>query len=80
MEHINEVYRNFPIRDQDEDVRRVSDLLQAWGAPTQEAFRARIRRRLGKVVPWFLSWTVLRDGADSLGVERKADTFACSAD
>ena len=52
MEYINEVYRNFPIRDQDDDVRQVSDLLQAWGAPTRETFRVRLRRMLGKVVPW----------------------------
>lgn len=52
MEYINEVYRNFPIRDQDADVRRVSDLLQAWGAPARETLRARVRRHLRKVVAW----------------------------
>ena len=52
MEHINEVYRNFPIRDQDEDVRRVSDLLQAWGAPAREPFRIRVRRSVRKLVAW----------------------------
>ena len=46
MEYIDEVYRNFPIRDQDADVRRVSDLLQAWGAPAREPLRIRVRRSL----------------------------------
>jgi hypothetical protein len=53
MEYINEVYRNFPIRDQDADVRRVSDLLQAWGAPAREPFGTRVRRSLRKVAAWF---------------------------
>jgi hypothetical protein len=48
MEYINEVYRNFPIRDQDDDVRRVSDLLQAWGAPAREPFRSLVRRNVRK--------------------------------
>ena len=52
MEYINEVYRNFPIRDQDADVRRVSDLLQAWGAPAREPLRIRARRSLRKVTAW----------------------------
>lgn len=52
MEHINEVYRNFPIRDQDADIRRVSDLLQAWGAPAREPVRTRVRRSLRKLAAW----------------------------
>jgi hypothetical protein len=52
MEYINEIYRNFPIRDQDTDVRRVSDLLQAWGAPTREPLRVRVRRSLRQLAAW----------------------------
>lgn len=52
MEYMNEVYRNFPIRDQDEDVRRVSDLLQAWGEPAREPLRIRVRRSVRKLVAW----------------------------
>jgi hypothetical protein len=52
MEYINEVYRNFPIRDQDADVRRVSDLLQAWGAPAREPLRVRVRRSLRQLAAW----------------------------
>jgi hypothetical protein len=52
MEYINEVYRNFPIRDQDADVRRVSDLLQAWGAPAREPLPVRMWRSLAKAVAW----------------------------
>lgn len=52
MEYIDQVYRNFPIRDQDADVRRVSDLLQAWGAPAREPVRARVRRSLRHFAAW----------------------------
>jgi hypothetical protein len=53
MEYIDEVYRNFPIRDQDADVRRVSDLLQAWGAPARKPLRIRVRRSLRQFAAWF---------------------------
>jgi hypothetical protein len=53
MEYINEAYRTFPIRDQDPDLRKVSDLLQAWGAPAREPLHSRLRRRLQKLTGWF---------------------------
>jgi hypothetical protein len=60
MEYINEVYRNFPIRDQDDDVRRVSDLLQAWGAPAREPFRSRVRRSARKLAAWLAAGRDIR--------------------
>ncbi|OGB93708.1 MAG: hypothetical protein A2Z31_02695 [candidate division NC10 bacterium RBG_16_65_8] len=33
---MDELYKDFPIRNQDTDVRATLDLLQAWGAPAHE--------------------------------------------
>ena len=30
---MGEIYKDFPIRDQDTDTRQTLDLLQAWGRP-----------------------------------------------
>jgi len=49
---MNEVYANFPIRDQDSDVRSVSDLLQGWGGPARGSLRARLRRGLRGMATW----------------------------
>ena len=49
---MNEVYKNFPIRDQDADDRRSLDLLQAWGAPARAPLRLRLRQGLGGLARW----------------------------
>lgn len=46
---MNEVYANFPIRDQDSEVRMVSDLLQSWGGPAREPLRVRLRRGMERI-------------------------------
>ena len=38
----NDIYRHFPIRDQDNDSIRPLDLLQGWRLPGQERFRTRL--------------------------------------
>ena len=49
---MNEVYKNFPIRDQETDDQRPLDLLQAWGAPARAPLRLRLGQGLGGLARW----------------------------
>jgi hypothetical protein len=49
---MNEAYENFPIREQDSEVREVLDLMQGWGAPAHEPLYVRLRRGLARVATW----------------------------
>jgi len=63
---MNEVYRNFPIRDQKTDDRRPLDLLQAWGAPARTPLGLRVRQRLCALARWLRAEPMVRDGASSV--------------
>lgn len=69
---MNEVYENFPIRDQDSEVRTVLDLLQGWGAPLRQPLRVRLRRRLRRVVAWL-------SAVRSVGRSQRAVTSCCGS-
>ncbi len=60
---MNEIYRDFPIRDHDAGDVRTLDLLQAWGPPMREAFRVRLRRGLKVVAGWLRTGRRLSDAA-----------------
>jgi hypothetical protein len=49
---MDDFYKDFPIRDQDTEVRQVLDLLQGWGAPAREPLGTRLRRNLAAAAAW----------------------------
>jgi hypothetical protein len=58
---MNEVYRDYPIRDQETDESRPLDLLQAWGAPSRPPFRHRVRRFVAAVATWLQANSAVKD-------------------
>lgn len=67
---LSEQDRRYLISDQDWDVRRPLDLLQAWGPPAREPLRVRLGRILGAMRQRHLPRTICAVGAvfDSLTV------------
>lgn len=57
------LYNAFLIRDQDTDLRRTLDLLQAWGAPAREPLMDRLRRRFAAVANRLQLGSPVRGGA-----------------
>jgi hypothetical protein len=68
---MNEVYQDYPIREQGADEPRPLDLLQAWGAPTRPPLRHRLRWLVSAVATWLRAEPVVRGGAS--GPDRAAD-------
>jgi hypothetical protein len=50
---MDELYKDFVIRDQDTDVRRTLDLLKTWGSPARAPLAVRLRRGLGIIIRSF---------------------------
>jgi hypothetical protein len=63
---MNELYRSFPIRDQETDDRRPLDLLQAWGAPARAPLRLRLRQGLGALARWLRAEPTVPESASSV--------------
>jgi len=63
---MDELYAKFPIRDQDVEVRRTLDVLQAWGAPAREPLGARLRHGLVVVANWLHAGSPVRRNAESV--------------
>jgi hypothetical protein len=49
----NDIYRHFPIRDQDNDSSRPLDLLQGWRSPGWKRFRAHLGCALSSLLKRF---------------------------
>jgi len=60
---MDELYKEFPIRDQDTEVRRTLDLLQALGAPAREPLGRRLRRGFMAVANWLQAGSPVWRGA-----------------
>jgi hypothetical protein len=63
---MDELYKDFPIRDQDTDVRLTLDLLQAWAAPAREPLGRRLRLGFVAVANWLQAGSLVRRGAGSV--------------
>ena len=49
---MGEIYRDFPVRDQDTDIRQTLDLLQGWGTPGRGIVQGFLRRGFAAVSTW----------------------------
>jgi hypothetical protein len=49
---MGEIYKDFPVRDQDTDIRQTLDLLQGWGLPGRGIVRGLFRRGAAFVSNW----------------------------
>ena len=63
---MDELYKDFPVRDQDADLPHTLDLLQAWGAPAYEPLSARLRRGFVAAAHWLRVGSSRRGGVRSL--------------
>ena len=50
---MGEIYKDFPIRDQDTETRQTLDILQAWGTPGGGIVRKLVERGFSAVKIWW---------------------------
>jgi hypothetical protein len=49
---MGEIYKDFPVRDQDTETRQTLDLLQGWGTPGHGIVRGILRRGFAALNSW----------------------------
>ncbi len=50
---MGEIYKDFPIHDQDSETRRTLDMLQAWGRPGGGNLRKLVERGFSALRIWW---------------------------
>ena len=53
---MGEIYKDFPIRDQDTETRQTLDMLQAWGRPGGGLVLELVERGFTALRSWWRGW------------------------